>query len=169
MIRMFEQQSIELRANAVQVPGMQDLCTVRVVLVNGEIRRCSLQDEQRRGLSGDEAFHFIERLGQLSWEYTPLSSQVEREEQSSYILTRQSAEFTPYTVPMALHKVTQQELVTLPREQRLVIIVVDGHKTVAEIATLLSKRYDIVRDALMNLQEKGFIASPSITHPLTNP
>jgi len=161
MMRMFEQQTLELRAETA-VSGVQGLCSISLLLVRGVIQHCSIQDTLQGGLTGDEAFRFIERLGSLSWDYTLLSPEPEREKHLLHDPVTSCAVVNPSLMPTVLHTLTAQELGQLPREQRLVLMLVDGKKTLDEIATLLSKRHENVRDALVHLQTRGCIAPLSM-------
>jgi len=44
-----------------------------------------------------------------------------------------------------------------PREHRLVLALVDGHRTASEIAALIHKAPDAVAQVLSDLESKGFI------------
>jgi len=44
-----------------------------------------------------------------------------------------------------------------PREHRLVLALVDGHRTAGEIAALIHKTPDVIAQVLSDLESMGFI------------
>ena len=72
IVRMFFQQSVELRAEIAMKPGIQGPGRIRVTLIKGTIVACLIKWKNGEVLSGPEALGIVERLGSLAWDYTSL-------------------------------------------------------------------------------------------------
>jgi hypothetical protein len=187
IVRIFFQQTVELRAEAAQVPGMQGPVRIRITLVKGTIVACLIKSKNGEVFSGAEALHIVERLGSLTWDYTSLkpgdgASGISRQSKSSQSTstTTQSfatqkeqapatpsqgpqaswSAFQPVLVPVRVRNVLQQQFAEWPRTYRSVFNLVDGHNSIEKIAYLLAKPYETVAKILSDLHKQGVIDFP---------
>lgn len=191
MVRMFFQQSVELRAEVARVPGMQGPGRIRVTLVKGTIVACLIKWKNGEVLSGPEALGIVERLGSLAWDYTSLmpggaSFSMPQQKKLSHNTSEAAQAFTterehastvssqgslsqntsrsslqPALVPVRARAVPQQQFAEWSRAYRSVFNLVDGRNSMEKIATLLAKPYETVASILSDLYKQGIIDFPA--------
>jgi hypothetical protein len=132
-----QQQSGELLASRVHIPGMNELCQAHLDLVEGTIQSCVIRTMTGNVLAqGDNAVAVLARLV-LKWNWTvhqtePLSSQTPRPR--SQPNTRDDA----YLIPYKAERINLTELNALSRTHRKVFGLIDGTRSTQRIAEFLS-------------------------------
>ena len=141
------------------VPGyQQEAGEVVLILGWGQVQRCTIR--ARDGLllaQGGEALKALEQLGHLEWQVQELSGSRENwaATDSKGQEHGQSAEQHIPRRRVAALSLTQQQ--TLSRRQRQVFALVNGTRSVADIATLLHLSSDEVARLLQALQHDQLI------------
>jgi hypothetical protein len=152
-----QQQSGELLASRVNLPGMNELCQAHLDLVEGVIHSCVLRTTTGTVLAqGDNAVAVLARLI-LKWNWTvhqtePLTSQTPRPHSNPS--TRDDA----FLVPYKAEHINLAELNALSRTHRKVFGLIDGMRSSQRIAEFLSpsERADLPT-ILRDLRRKGLI------------
>ncbi len=152
----------------------------QLVLTAGEIISCDVLSkiDGRVLLGGSEALQRLTGMGALSWNLEesgprpniesgpgPSPAQPNRPDLAaagpvSGPVPPVFAQGRPPGVPIPRHTVRGEHAVvdsSWPREHRLVLALVDGHRTASEIAALIHKAPDAVAQVLSDLESKGFI------------
>lgn len=153
-----QQQSGELLASRVYIPGMNELCQAHLDLVDGTIRSCVLRTVAGSVLAqGDNAVVVLSNLV-LKWNWTvhqtePLASQTPRPQSQS-----QSGQNDAFEVPYKAERINLTELNALSRTHRKVFGLIDGTRSTKRIAEFLSssERAELPT-ILRDLRTKGMI------------
>jgi hypothetical protein len=74
ILRILAQQSGELYTNVKNVNAVRGECRASVVLLEGKIISCEIQQDKRVVLSGKEALQLLLKKGILEWKYVPRAS-----------------------------------------------------------------------------------------------
>jgi hypothetical protein len=152
-----QQQTGELLASRVHLPGLNELCQAHLDLIEGTIHSCVIRTMTGTILvQGDNAVAVLARLV-LKWNWTvhqtePLASQTPRPH--SYSNTRDDA----YLIPYKAERINQTELNALSRTHRKVFGLIDGTRSTQRIAEFLSssERAELPT-ILRDLRSKGLI------------
>ena len=152
-----QQQTGELLASRVRLPGMSELCQAHLDLIEGTIHSCVLRTMTGLVLAqGDDAVAVLARLI-LKWDWTayqtePSTAQTPRPH--SHSNTGDDA----YLIPYKADQINYSELHTLSRAHRKVFGLIDGMRSIQRIAEFLSssERADLPA-ILRDLRSKGLI------------
>lgn len=152
-----QQQTGELLAARVHLPGMNELCQAHLDLVEGVIHSCVIRTTTGTVLvQGDNAVAVLARLV-LKWNWTvhqtePLASQTPRPQ--SHSNTRDDA----YLLPYKAERINHTELNALSRTHRKVFGLIDGTRSTQRIAEFLSASERAELPAILrDLRSKGLI------------
>jgi hypothetical protein len=134
-----QQQSGVLQAALADVPGTRETCQARLKLIRGKVMSCVVETSSGRlYVEGRRALTLLAQLGTVEWVW-------KMEEEGS--VTRSlpavqpgNAGFNPneLLVPRRREPLRVDALQRCSRAQRRVLGLVDGRRTVKEIATILS-------------------------------
>jgi len=153
-----QQQSGELLASRVYIPGMNELCQGHLDLVDGTIQSCVIRTMTGSVLAqGDNAVAVLSNLV-LKWSWTvyqtePLVSQMPHPQPQS-----QSGRDNVFAIPYKVERINLTELNALSRTHRKVFGLIDGTRSTKRIAELLSpsERAELPT-ILRDLRTKGMI------------
>ncbi len=153
-----QQQSGELRASRVRLPGINEPCQAHVDLIDGTMQSCVIHTATGKTLAqGDNAIAVLSKLI-LKWNWTayqadPLASQIPPHNQPQP--SRDDSSLIPYK----LERMNLTELNALSRTHRKVFGLVDGVRSTRRIAELLSplERAELPT-ILSDLRIKGMIS-----------
>lgn len=167
LLRALLRKSGELVALLKNIPGTNEQGRVRIILDRGKVVLCSIEGQNGYLVFGENALRLLLTIGELDWTYTPSVPQppsLSATPQVSAPSTRQVPEspviaLTAY--PIRLRAIGPQELASWSRLQRSVYSIVDGRKTVADIARVLSYHETRVIEALSVLRTNKIIAVSS--------
>jgi len=155
-----QQQSGELLASRVYVPGMNELCQAHLDLVDGAIRSCVIRTVAGSVLAqGDNAVVVLANLV-LKWNWTvhqtePLASQTPRPQSQAQPQTGRNDVFE---IPYKAERINLTELNALSRTHRKVFGLIDGTRSIKRIAELLSPSERVeLPTILRDLRTKGMI------------
>jgi hypothetical protein len=156
-------QSGELTASFKRFPGLayKGSCYAHLTLVGGKLASCTLRNEKGTVLlEGEDAFHRLKKMGQLDWSWQAVG-------QTGALPALVPAQSKPLNVwSLVYRRVVPIEMVDkrmLTRKHWQVLLLVDGSRTVAHIASVLlpspspSEMQEVIR-ILHDLQQQGIIA-----------
>ena len=151
-----QQQSGELLASRVRIPGLNEPCQAHLDLVDGTIQSCVIRTMTGSILAqGDNAVMVLANLI-LKWNWNvyqtePLSSQTPHPKPQ---VSRDDSFLIPYKV----ERINLAELNALSRTHRKVFGLIDGTRSTKRIAELLSpaERAEL-SNILLDLRTKGLI------------
>ncbi len=166
-------QSGELFTDLKRFPGIghKGPCRVHITLIEGKVVACSVQDMAGRELvSGSSAIRGLERLGQLDWTWSaanprPLPTPVQPStptQRNLAIPAPRSPSNGPVPIPRRIVPLERINKNALPRKYWQLLLLVDGSRTVVQIANLLwvsPSPSDIqeVINILTDLQLRGLV------------
>lgn len=152
-----QQQTGELLASRVRLPGMNELCQAHLDLIEGTIYSCVIHTMTGIVLAqGDDAVAVLAMLI-LKWNWTahqtePLASQTPHPR--SYSNTQDDVYLTLYKA----EQIDYTELNALPRTHRKVFGLIDGIRSTQRIAEFLSSSERAnLPTILHDLRRKGLI------------
>ena len=134
-------QSGELSADLKRFPGLASKkgYRVRILLMQGKMASCTVRNEEGKLLiEGEAALKALLKIGQLGWSWSADRSATRFLQPSQ--LPGSINGLVPdrmQLVPRRLVAVNMIDRATLPRKGWQVLIVIDGSRTVAQIAALL--------------------------------
>lgn len=132
-------------------------CSATITVVRGSITSCAIFDADGTArVLGDAAYHLLAHLGFLRWSLTlPLSS--------SLLPPAPALKATvgEHMVPRRLREPKAEQRTTWTRTHRLVFALIDGKKSAAQIARLLSLSPTRVQKALHDLYQMNLLALDS--------
>jgi hypothetical protein len=132
----------------------KDTCLAQIILGQGQVHSCMIT-ATRTGtvlLQQQEAYHALERCGDVNWSVLPAPS--------SYTPMRQKAALPPIatyeTLPAKIPSLLVAELrpailEPLSNPYRRVLLLVDGRRSIEDIARLLNKEPHEIRQMLAAL------------------
>ena len=147
VLRTLARQSGELRADMERIVGIAEKCQAQVLLTEGQVTSCSIQSRSGIVLSSSDALRILYMMGVLEWTFTPASQRTSPQVAPAQALPSQNEQrpqierrvnIGPGSFPIRIRLADQHEISTWSRLQRSVYSLVDGKKTVAEIARMLS-------------------------------
>jgi hypothetical protein len=149
------------------VPGLREACQARIDLQDGKIIFCQIEGRGRRVLaSGNQALRLLSNLGPREWQLVETQPEETQPLLATGPLQSNSRNAmnvrTPSVIPQRVTAIDQQTLNRLPRRHRWVLNLVDGMRSVAKIASLLSSSPDMqtiqqVGEILQELEALGMI------------
>ncbi len=152
-----QQQTGELLASRVRLPGMNELCQAHLDLVEGTIYSCVLRTMTGTVLAqGDNAVAVLATLI-LKWNWTihqtePLTSRI------SYPHSHPNTQDDAYLTPYKAEQINYTELNALSRTHRKVFGLIDGIRSTQRIAEFLSSSERASLPAILrDLRSKGLI------------
>lgn len=126
-------QTGRLSATLGRVSGLQQPCQVIVDLLEGKVTACTMTTMRGdRMAEGAQALDLLGRLGIIDWLWEPALAPP---------LTFQGSHLPmnpAFTVPQRRAPFYPEALASCSRDQRRVMGLIDGRRTVADIATLLA-------------------------------
>lgn len=139
-------------------------------LDNGQVTSCALFDktEKRIVLKDEEALRWLMSQGKIAWrleEASPLPALPppphENPPHEEEVLKESSPSLPWKSLPAVPQRTEKGKVVPAnafaSREHRQIFALVDGHRTVDEIAQLLQRPSDAVLRVLQELQAAGFV------------
>lgn len=154
ILYILQGQSGQLQALLEEVPGMREPCQATVILLNGKVTSCFL--ETRRGAlvgQGERALNLLTGLGTVDWLWEPAAGAALPAPTGSL-----TGALSP--IPYRREPLRQDVLEACSRLQRRVLGLVDGRRTIQDIATLLAvppTEHERLRAVLRELQMMGLI------------
>lgn len=154
ILYVLQGQSGRLHAILEAIPGIREPCQATMMLVEGKVASCFL--ETRRGAlvgQGERALNLLIGLGTVDWLWEPGSAPALQP-------PARSPTGTLSPIPRRREPLRQDILEACSRLQRRVLGLVDGRRTIQEIATLLAvppTEFERLRAVLRELQMMGLI------------
>ncbi len=140
------------------------LCRVSLVIEGGQIASCLIVDQQERVLlEGAQAFASVRSCEQIVWSVQPVHASGALRGQSvpNPLSPMQAPSLqipwalrSPARLTLHLSSIT---LAPLSRKQRLVLVLIDGKRTVADLSKLLSVPTGHIEEVLNELEALGLI------------
>jgi biotin operon repressor len=135
------------------IASLREPCQIEIIIMAGAIASCTIIGNSGRYLTGENAIQELSRLGQLSWTFTP--KQEGGGKRSTGLLP--AGDFSFFSRRVA--RLEPWQMNNLSRLHRAVFALVDGTKSAAKIAEMLSTSPDLVNKALNDLQSLGIITT----------
>lgn len=129
------------------VPSLREPCHVEITLEAGNIVSSAIVGSSGSLLTGDRAYYELTRLGRLRWTFTPQSLSLSQPEPAPRALEKHAI-----SRPRRIVVVEQWEMRPWRRMHKLVYGLVDGKRSVEEIAKLLSATPETIEDILSDLR-----------------
>lgn len=154
ILHEFRQNGI-LQTEIRNVRGLKGPLQVQLDLADGEIISCMIQDSHGQILyTNNDALSLLADLGPLDWTLT-LKQSIPQVSITDTYLSVPPLHPPPITRPRiprrAIH-LNQAQMNSWPRKHRMVYVLVDGQKTIENIALMLSLTPDAVEEVLHELQ-----------------
>jgi hypothetical protein len=154
ILYVLQGQSGHLQASLNGLPGIGEPCQVRMVLTNGKVTTCTL--ETRRGAlvaQGQRVLDLLAGLGAMDWLWAPgAGTPAQTPRRTTSILS---------PIPRKREPLNQQALWACSRTQRRVLGLIDGRRSLQEIAALLAvppTDLERFRAVCYELQDLGLIS-----------
>jgi hypothetical protein len=179
LLREFRRSGILRTEIPAGLPRLKKPCFVFVELRRGEIVVCYVKDAKGQTLlSGQEAFRAVAAVGKLNWVF---DEQIEQEGPRLPDPYRQSGERLPTNtgvlrtppavpipqwsansvqrspIPRRLFELNPADMYAWPRRHRQVYVLIDGTRSVEQIASMLSQPPQLVETVLREIQSTGAI------------
>lgn len=155
MLQEFRQNAV-LQTEISSVPGAKGRFQVQLDMFDGKITSCSIRSGDGQVLlAGDDAFTWLQDLGALNWTVTLRQISTSALTQSSPALTPSPVLRSP--IPRRSVYVGQEQMRLWPRKYRVVFVLIDGRKSVEQIAGLLSLSIREVEEVVYELQANRLI------------
>ena len=144
-------QSGELAARLKRFPGIayKGPCHVSITVIQGKVVSCTIQSQEGRLLvEGESALRSLRGMGQLEWSWstTSLKSVVAPPAQQN------SGEGSSL-IPRRIVPLEVVDRNVLPRRHWQVLLLIDGTRTAARIASILSPTAPALQEVLSILQD----------------
>lgn len=147
--------------------GLKEPSLARVEVINGMVVNCAVLGQDGRYLaSGPDALRKLHQMGGLKWQMNTQagSSPVVETSPLRSLLPSQSS-IPRVTGNLSFHTLIPTRIAAMERGvmnrltpmQRRVLVLVDGVRSVAKIAALLSVRAEIVQGTLRELEAMGLV------------
>lgn len=160
ILYVLQGQSGRLHAVLEAVPGIREPCQATITLIDGKVASCFL--ETRRGAlagQGERALNLLIGLGTVEWLWEPGSiTLLPPPTRTPTGPLSPTGALSP--IPRRREPLRQDMLGACSRLQRRVLGLVDGRRTVHEIATLLAvppTEFERLRAVLRELHMMGLI------------
>ena len=154
ILYILQGQSGRLQAILEEVPGIREPCQATIMLLEGKVASCFL--ETRRGAlvgQGEQVLNLLTGLGTVDWLW-------EAGPGVALQAPTRSSTGTLSPIPRRREPLRQQALEACSRLQRRVLGLVDGRRTIQEIASLLAvppTELERLRAVLRELHIMGLI------------
>jgi hypothetical protein len=135
------------------VPQLRGPCRAEITLKTGKIVSCSITSSRGSFLSGDKAYQELMRLGRLHWSFV---SQMPSVAQPGGLANQ--LEKKALSRPRRMVVLERWQMQSWPRIYQLVYGLVDGTRSVAEIAALLMTTAEAIEDVVRDLRSMRVIA-----------
>jgi hypothetical protein len=130
------------------VSSLHEPCQIEIALKAGKIVSSAIVGQSGSLLTGERAYQELTRLGRLRWTFTSQLSPIIQPEPVPHVLEKHAISLRPRRIVV----VEQQEMRPWQRMHRLVYALVDGRRSVADIAKLLSMTPETIEDVLSYLR-----------------
>lgn len=135
--------------------GIQEPCRVEMVINTGAIVSCAISSTRStHHLIGEHALRVLSHAGRLNWIFTSQSAHSPLIDHAVDIVSVKT-----YGVPHRLVEPQAAQLATWTFMQRKVFALIDGHKSIAQIAQMLSTSVQAVEQTCSELLAIHMIAS----------
>ena len=153
-------QSGEVSTDLKRFPGIayKGPCHASITLIEGKVISCIVQDQEGRILvDGENALQGLKGMGQLDWDWSTTSLKS--------VLASPAQTNLPDMSSIIPRRIVPLEMIdrnTLPRRHWQILLLVDGSRTAARIATILSVSpsqsdlQEVIR-MLQDLHQRGII------------
>lgn len=162
VLQTLAQQSGELHADLKDVVGLAENCRAHLLLVQGQVTSCSIESKSGIVLSSNTALRTLYLLGTFEWVFTPPSQKAvppTPQLPSPHVESR--ATLLPTSVPLRVGMVNQREFSSWSRVQRSVYNLLDGKKSIEDIARILALHQERVVEVLSFLQMNAMVTLSS--------
>ena len=154
MLQEFQQNAI-LQTEIQSVPDGRGRFYVYLSLFEGKISSCSIKDGNGQTLlAGNNALQWLQRMGTLNWTLTLQQTPTPTPTQTNPLLPVPAPRIF---VPRRIVYVAQEQMRTWPRKHRTLFVLIDGKKSVEQLAGLLSLSVKEVEQVLSDLQANKLI------------
>jgi hypothetical protein len=157
ILHLLQGRSGRLQATLEALPGIKEPCLVSLVLLDGKVSSCFLETHQGMLLAqGERVLTLVAGLGTLDWLWEP-------QRRTTTLLPGYPGGSIPgkvSSIPQRRDPLRPDLLAACSRIQRRVLGLVDGRRTVQEIALLLavpSAEIERLQAVLDELQVMGLI------------
>lgn len=153
-------ETVSLQAQISSVPGVsKETCVAEIIVGEGRLHGCTILTLAGHTLlQNQEAFAVLQRMGKLEWQLVPGSREQQvgpRQEQGQSLWSGSSEQDMR---PCRIGAPSSLQLQSLPFDQRRVLYLVDGQKTISQLARLLQKNPEEIHILLLALYEKHYIS-----------
>jgi hypothetical protein len=129
---------VMLQSSLSSLPGVsKDVCLAQIILGQGKVHSCTITSKGAVLRERQAAIALLERCGDLTWDVLPYTLQ-----------DTDISHLPPPRRPKLRVSVTPQILARLSHPARRVLLLVDGQRSVEEIALIASKEAEEVREML---------------------
>jgi len=137
-----------LQAHLSSLPGVsKDACLAQIILGQGRISSCTITSTKTGTVlrAQQEAYHALERCGDLDWSVLPVPSlHLPEKPGARGSLRSGSGRLSGRAPSLRIPQLSPEILEPLANPYRRVLLLVDGRRSVAEIAYLLNREpYEI--------------------------
>jgi len=129
------------------VSSLREPCHVEIALEAGNIVSSSIVGSSGSLLTGERAYQELTHLGRLRWTFVPQSPSVTQPEPAHRTLVKRAI-----SRPRRVVVVEQSQMRPWQRMHKLVYALVDGTRSVEEIAKLLSTTPETIEEILSDLR-----------------
>ncbi len=151
------QQNATLQTEIQSVPAGRGRFYVHLSIFEGKVASCSIKDGDGQVLlANNNALQWLQRLGTLHWTLT-----LQQTSTPTPVQTKPSLPQVPAPrvfVPRRIAPIAHEQMSTWPRKHRTIFVLIDGKKSVEQLASLLSLQVKDVEQVLSDLQARKFIA-----------
>jgi hypothetical protein len=146
---------VMLQAHLPLLPGVsKEPCLAQIILGQGHVSSCKITTTKTGAvlLQQQEAYHALERCGDLEWSVLPAPFLSPSASQKAALPRIGASGQYPSKVPsLSVKALTPEILASLSSPYRRVLALVDGKRSIEEIARLLNKTPQEVQQMLTTL------------------
>lgn len=154
ILYLLQGQSGRLQAILEAVPGVREPCQATIMLLEGKIATCFLETRQGELVAqGERVLNLLTGLGTIDWLW-------EAGFGTTLLMPARNPTGALSPIPRRREPLRQDMLEACSRLQRRVLGLVDGRRTIQEIATLLAvppTEFERLRAVLRELQTMGLL------------
>lgn len=161
-----QNQSGELTAELKRFPGIayKKSCQVQLLLAGGKILSCSVRDYVGTPLvEGEAALDGLFKMGQIAWSWSAKEPTTGVARLASPPVPARRHTSVLQLIPRRLVSLDMVNRAALPRKSWQVLLLIDGSRTVSQLATLFTRSpssadlQELLR-VLSELEQQGIIA-----------
>ena len=157
ILQEFRQNGM-LQTEIRNVRGLKGSLQAQLNLADGEILSCTIQDSNGHILyTNHDALSLLADLGPLDWILTLKQTLPPVSITNTYPSVPPSPPITYPRIPRRAIHLNQAQMNSWPRKHRMVYVLVDGQKTVDNLALMLSLTPSAVEEVLHELQSINVI------------